>query len=158
MRLVVDASVAVKWFNAEEWTDRALALRDDLVGGSIELSAPDHLLYEVGNALWRNPQLSADDCALALEALLNLGVDLRPPSREAAAEAARLARTLGVTFYDSSYIALSELMGAPLVTADGRQGEAARSVTPVIWLWEYGGPPRGRTGGGGGSPPDGEGE
>jgi predicted nucleic acid-binding protein len=48
-RLVVDASVAAKWLVTEPLSDRALAL----LGGANELIAPDLLLPEVGNILWK---------------------------------------------------------------------------------------------------------
>jgi len=137
VRLVVDASVVVKWFNVEEWTERALALRDDLIEGVVELLAPDHLIYEVGNALWKNRQLSPEDCASGVLSLLEVGIKFEPPSRDMLREAAALARRLGITFYDSLYVALSEITDAPLVTADEKQGRAAESVTKVVWLWEY---------------------
>jgi len=48
---VLDASVLIKWFSNEEYTDRALKLRDDFLQGYTELVVPDLLLYEVSNAL-----------------------------------------------------------------------------------------------------------
>ncbi|MDD1745106.1 MAG: type II toxin-antitoxin system VapC family toxin [Candidatus Methanoperedens sp.] len=44
---VLDASVVIKWFSEEEYTDRALKLRDDFFKGDIELVVPDLILYEV---------------------------------------------------------------------------------------------------------------
>jgi predicted nucleic acid-binding protein len=54
--LVVDASVALKWFLADEPdADRALAImRDDAA-----LVAPDLLVAEVCNAAWRGSAASA---------------------------------------------------------------------------------------------------
>ena len=49
MSLIVDASVAVKWFVEEPDSDRARQLEfadEDLI-------APDLALAEVGNALWK---------------------------------------------------------------------------------------------------------
>ena len=62
MRLVTDASVAVKWLVAE--ADSATA--NGLLGAGHELHAPRLLASEVGNALWRKaragdltPQMAA---------------------------------------------------------------------------------------------------
>lgn len=54
MSLVVDASVALKWFLADETgADRALAIiRDEMA-----LAAPDLLVAEVCNAAWRLARL-----------------------------------------------------------------------------------------------------
>ena len=48
MRLVVDASVALKWFLDEP--DSGLAR--GLITGGDELVAPGFLLLEAGNSLW----------------------------------------------------------------------------------------------------------
>lgn len=53
MRIVVDASVAVKWLVAEEGSDVANRLLTD--GG--DLYAPRLMASEVANALWRKARL-----------------------------------------------------------------------------------------------------
>ena len=53
MRLVVDASVAVKWFVREEDSDAATFLRD----GRHEIFAPRLMATEIGNALRRKVTL-----------------------------------------------------------------------------------------------------
>ena len=53
MRLVVDASVAVKWLVEEEHSDAA----DRLLDGNHELFAPRLMASEVGNALWRKVRM-----------------------------------------------------------------------------------------------------
>ena len=53
MRLVVDASVAVKWLVEEEYSDVA----DMLLDGRHELIAPRLMASEVGNALWRKVRM-----------------------------------------------------------------------------------------------------
>lgn len=49
MTWVVDASIAVKWVIPEVLSDRA----DRLRAGHDEMLAPDLLLVEVTNALWK---------------------------------------------------------------------------------------------------------
>ena len=61
-KLVVDASVAIKWLVAEQLTDESLAI----LGSEAELIAPDLLPIEVGDALWkkvRAADLTADEAA-----------------------------------------------------------------------------------------------
>ena len=55
--IVVDASVAVRWFNPEEHSERALALRDDHIARRVVLAAPSLLVWEVGDALGYNQEL-----------------------------------------------------------------------------------------------------
>ena len=66
MKLVVDASVAVKWFVDEAGADRAAALQGESV------CAPDLIFAEVGNALWklqRKKVLSGADYSKAVDGL-----------------------------------------------------------------------------------------
>ena len=49
--IVVDASVAVKWFLDERGSAEAKGLRRQFQRGDTELAAPDLLIYEVANAV-----------------------------------------------------------------------------------------------------------
>ena len=53
MRLVVDASVAVKWLGAEEDSSAA----DRLLAGGDDLHARRLMVSEVANALWRKARI-----------------------------------------------------------------------------------------------------
>lgn len=116
-RLVVDASVVIKWHVAEVHTDAALRLlRDD----GPELHVPDLVFPEVGNILWkkaRRGELTEEDVRriARLVAAAPLTVHPSGPLFEAAIEIAlRTARTV----YDSQYVALALQLGCQLVTAD----------------------------------------
>lgn len=52
-RYVADASVILKWFSqtGESELGKAIRLRDDYKDGTIELYAPELLVYEVANVL-----------------------------------------------------------------------------------------------------------
>jgi predicted nucleic acid-binding protein len=58
VKLVIDASVAAKWFNLEELSDKAADIKEAYVKGDLELAAPTHIIYEVGNSIWKNKQLT----------------------------------------------------------------------------------------------------
>jgi predicted nucleic acid-binding protein len=118
MTLVVDASIAFKWFAQEDGTDRALALlaRDE------PIVAPDLIVAEVCNAAWkslRRAELSpaqfdaiVNDVAQPFSRLIPLERLLRP--------AAALTRRLDHPIYDCLYLALADTEGLPFVTADQR--------------------------------------
>lgn len=53
-RIVVDASVAVKWFAAERDVDKALKLKDSYQAEDLKV-APTLISYEVMNALRFHP-------------------------------------------------------------------------------------------------------
>jgi len=50
-KIVVDASVAIRWCNVEQHAQKALAIREDYAKQRIDLVASYLLPYEVGNAL-----------------------------------------------------------------------------------------------------------
>lgn len=117
-RVVVDASVAIKWFVPEI---RAEAARRLLREG-ITLLASDLIWAEVANALWRKwrkKELSAED----VEGILNdfRRYPLHICSGESLYDVAwPVAQGSGRTFYDSLYLALAMSNGCPMVTADLR--------------------------------------
>lgn len=116
--LVLDASVAVKWFNVEPLRDKALIIRKKYVDGEIDLIAPTLLYYEVANALRYNPRFGIEEVKSALKTLEDLGIkiyDFRGELRENSIE---LAYRYGITVYDAAYIALAILQNATLYTAD----------------------------------------
>jgi predicted nucleic acid-binding protein len=126
MRLVLDANVAAKWFSNEELTDKAVKVRDEFLDGKIDLCAPEHLLCEVGNSVWKNKSLDTDDSIKAVESLLVMTIDLVRLDSKAAGQAMNLARDLGITYYDAVYAHVSTMLGIPLLTADKVLFETAK--------------------------------
>lgn len=126
MRLVVDASVAVKWLVDED--DSLLARR--LLDGSHEISAPRLMATEVGNAL-RRKTLQGDVERKRTEELAE-AIPLMVASwildELLTSDALRLALTLNTTVPDCLYLALSRFIGATLVTADRRFVNAASNT------------------------------
>ncbi len=128
MRLVLDASVASKWFSNEELTDKAVKVRDAFLDGKIDLCAPEHLLYEVGNSVWKNKSLDTDDGIKAIASLLEMEIDLIRLDSKTAGQAMKVARELGLTYYDAVYVQVSVMLGIPLLTADRVLFETAKNT------------------------------
>ena len=118
MRLVVDASVAVKWLVEEEHSDAA----DRLLGGNHELFAPRLMASEVGNALWRKVRMGELERsrAGALAAAISEMAVRWTEDEEVGPDAVRLSLALNRPVYDCVYLALAHRLGATLVTADIR--------------------------------------
>jgi predicted nucleic acid-binding protein len=117
MSLVLDASVALKWFVREDGTASALTL-----AGREDLIAPDLLVAEVANGLWKMEQvgrLPAKAVDLAMTRLPRYFRQLAPVE-PLAARALEIARELGHPVYDCFYLALAEQAKTSLVTADSR--------------------------------------
>ena len=122
MRLVVDASVAVKWFVEEEYSAEAVRLLES----RHELHAPRLLASEVGNALWRKAR--AGELERSKAGTLSAAISDAPvrwaEDEEYSPEAVRLALALERPVYDCLYLALAHRVGATLVTADARFANA----------------------------------
>jgi predicted nucleic acid-binding protein len=121
-RVVVDASVAVKWFVPEELSTDARRL----LISEYELLAPDLLWVELGNALWKKHHRRELDQRTARRLLRDFS---RVPIEYHASErwtgvALELAIRHGVTVYDGLYLALAAGNGCRVVTADRRFHEA----------------------------------
>ena len=117
-RVIVDASVAVKWVIDEAGSDRAALLLDGRV-----LHAPRLLFIEAANALWaiaRRGAIPAEGTDEALSALLEAPLRHEAETPELVARAHRLACALDHPVYDCVYMALAIELGAPVVTADAR--------------------------------------
>jgi predicted nucleic acid-binding protein len=116
MRLVVDASVALKWVLSEAGTEAALALRTD------ELLAPILWLAEAANALWRGVRLGElmlDEARELLDALIKAPVASLPMEPHLQA-ALTLSVQLQHPLYDCIYLALALHQDTHVVTADRR--------------------------------------
>ena len=115
---VLDASVVIKWFSEEEYTDVALKLRDDFSKGNIELVVPDLIIYEVSNALRYNPDFDETDVADAVGTLFDIGISIIVPNRDVINSALNLAYEHKITVYDAYYVALAKEINFKLITAD----------------------------------------
>jgi predicted nucleic acid-binding protein len=118
MTWVVDASVAVKWVIPEVLSDEA----DRLRAGDDEMLAPDVLLVEVANALWKKTasrEISPVEADRAFALVNESGIDLRPTA-PLLPRAMQVARRLNHPVYDCVYLALAEREHATFITADHR--------------------------------------
>ena len=116
--LVVDASVAAKWFLPEPDAAAAVALLD----GRHHLAAPDLIRAEVGNTLWKlnaRGLLSADEAVEMVEHFMSMPVEVYD-SASLLAAALEIAIATRRTVYDSLYLALAVELDARVVTADVR--------------------------------------
>ena len=124
MRLVVDASVALKWLVREEHS--ALARR--LAQGGHELYAPNFLAAELTNGLRKKVKkykLDREVAAAAAAAIPDLGIRWEE-DRVVCADALELALELGWSVYDCFYFALAQRRKARFVTSDHKFANVLR--------------------------------
>ncbi len=127
-KYVLDSSVAVKWFVDEEDSDKARTLKDKFVEGTIDITAPHLLKYEVANALRWHAKAQVDRRTLraALSAIDGYQF-LIIPTTEAWAKAVDLSYTSEISPYDAIYLGVAHVLRCQLVSSDKRLMEALPS-------------------------------
>ena len=137
-RLVIDASVVVKWLLPEREdeadSDKALALLSAVREATVDLIQPPHWLAEVAAVLTRlAPQTVDHDVsnlyALELPVLDTPGLYL---------SACELSRSLGQHLFDTLYHAVAlETADASLITADERYYRSAAARGSIALLKDF---------------------
>jgi predicted nucleic acid-binding protein len=136
-KVVVDSSVAIKWFVVEPYSVEAHAILEDYQAATLTLLAPDLLYAEVGNIVWKKHRfqnLAAVDAEEVLAAfrLVTFQVTACAALLE---EAYRLAVTHQRTVYDAMYLALSLREHCHWGTADERIVNALGATFPqIVWV------------------------
>ena len=142
-RAVVDASIVVKWIVAEAHSE----LAQRLLTNDVDLYAPGHWLAEVSTTLWAKyairKSLTREEAAVRIEWVRDLIV-AETPLRDLTLHATEIAFDLHLTVYDTLYLALASKAAAPLVTADRKLYDKAKShhhfVDLVVWVEDLAAP------------------
>lgn len=135
--VVIDASVATKWFVEEEFTEQALKIVDDYERRLIDLRSTQLLPFEVLNALRYNPEAGETEIEKAAEALARFKIALYPLLGDFVAQCVRAALKYGLTIYDASYLSLGRLLNCDLYTADEKFIAKARGEKTVRHIRSY---------------------
>ena len=139
--IVLDASLAVKWLDEDDVSDKAHAVLQSWVAQDITRLAPHLMPFKVANALHRRVlrgELSVGDNTRMIARLLESRLELhQPPGLHV--RALQLASQLNQNAaYDAHYLALAESFDCELWTANERFYRAASpSNDNVRWLWEF---------------------
>ncbi len=140
MRLVLDASVAVKWFVPEILSREARAILPRLQSGDLQLSAPESIVAEFGHALRKHAvagRLEANQCQGFVRDFLGLSIE-RTAIAPLAEVAMGLATSHMATFYDALYLALAQREDLRVLTADERMVNAFGSLNRTLTLASLG--------------------
>ena len=116
MNLVIDASVACKWFFEENLSAEARALAES----DAVFFAPDMILAECANAAWRRVSSGTvpEEQAQAFLESLPQWFESLAPSVQLNETAFEMACVLGHPVYDCQYLALAEREEIRMITAD----------------------------------------
>jgi predicted nucleic acid-binding protein len=136
--IVVDASLAVKWFFDEVDSETAANVLEQWAG---RLAAPDVMAIEVASALVRQANSVKPETLETAAALDKWAIILSQPTikfhrttPESLREAAQLAMELGHPFKDCLYLALAIELDCDFVTCDARFAAKAAEMFPRTTL------------------------
>lgn len=116
---VLDASVLAALYVEDPATEKSEAALARLEGD--ELHAPDFVVLEVANVLWkrvRGEELHAEDAMAAIADLSAASIQFHGIGG-LVAQSLALALAHGFTAYDATYVALATRVGGVVVTNDG---------------------------------------
>jgi len=140
LKLVVDASVALKWYLGDRPEEpdiaQAAAVGETIERQNSDLLAPPHWIIEIISVLARK------EPAIVNVALAQL-TDMRPHIVDHAnvvRRAALLAQSLNAHLFDTLYHAVALEYGATLVTADDRYFAKAQGQGSVVMLKDFAAP------------------
>jgi predicted nucleic acid-binding protein len=118
--IVVDASVAFKWFDqSEESSDKALKILATHRASSF-IIVPDLLIYELTNGWSTKSALSVENVVINLQDLEEADLKYKPIDFKLAKKAAEFSKKYQVSSYDATYAVLAEEKGYDLITADDK--------------------------------------
>lgn len=133
--LVVDASVAVKWYVPEPGSAEAATI----LARTDHPLAPDLIVAELGNVLWkkvRRGELETSDAAEIMDAFVMACPLTLHTSLTYVRTALDLASAYAHPVYDALYLAVALAQDCALVTADTRlrRALAGTALEPTILL------------------------
>lgn len=132
---VLDASIAIKWFIPEVYSDAARRL----VASNHTFLVPDFFFPEVGNVLWKRVRRGEDTAENARQILADLNavpveVYLSQPLMPLALD---IALQTDRAVYDSLYLALAITQQCQMVTADEKFYNALKTssyASNLLWV------------------------
>lgn len=135
MKLVVDASVALKWFLTANQAnvDQARAVAAAIERSGTELFAPPHWTAEIAAVLARIEPSVLEDALLLVD-------DMRPiiiSSMQSLKRAADMSVALNHHLFDTFYHAVALEEGATLVTADAAYLAKAQGLGGITSLADF---------------------
>jgi len=137
-QIVVDSSVAVKWFNTkdEDNLDQADKILKELEEEKIEIFMPEISKYEITNALLYK-KLSLALIKTSLSAIYSMLVKFVPLDSNLATQTVEIAYKNKITFYDACFLSLAKKLKGELVTDNIKHQRKNIQDIKVIDLKDY---------------------
>ena len=107
------------------------------INNNIVIACPELAIYELANILYFKPNLDIKKTKTALEKFLDLGIEFIRLYKKLILIANEIRYDLGITFYDSSYIAVAKFFNLRFITADKKLFKACQKLYYVELLKNF---------------------
>jgi predicted nucleic acid-binding protein len=134
-RYILDASVVSKWYYQKDEEDfkNALIIYNKLQSENYTFFAPDLLIYELLNIYRNKSELDSPRINKIISELYDLIV-IVGINKNTFSKSFQISRKFDISLYDSVYIAITEDLGANLITADKRLYDSIKLSNSKITL------------------------
>ncbi|WP_414578154.1 type II toxin-antitoxin system VapC family toxin [Anabaena sp. CCY 9402-a] len=137
LRCVVDTSVCIKYFIADPLTTKVNQLFGHLANPQTEIFVPDLFYIESANVMWkyvRAKMYTEAEVKVDLATLKNFPLRV-VSTADLMADAVTIALNYNISAYDACYVALSQQVGAILLTLDAKLVRALNNSADNICLF-----------------------
>ena len=139
-QVVVDTSVALKWFVPEAHAMEARRVLQQYEAGQFTILVPDLMYAEFGNIVWKKhcfEGLALDDARIYFKRFIAWPFDVTPAA-DLVDDAFAIAVAHRRAVYDAIFLALSTRHRCRFVTADERLFNAVKAHFPdMIWIADW---------------------
>lgn len=140
--IVIDASVALKWYLKEEHRDIAQRMLDRLLNGSMTILQSPLLALEVINSLRSailSKRLSKEEVVAATDDFFALEMQrMEPFTNDEYRRMLALSLQCIISMYDASYLVSAQRMQCHVYTADRKlYNKTSSAVDYVRWIEDF---------------------
>lgn len=118
IKIVLDTSVAVKWFTKEVNSSVTKRYLEGLRQGKYQIVLPELAKYELGNAILKGKNFSFYKARKIFSTFYSLPLIFVKENENQSLLTYKTAQKLNITYYDASFLALAKLQKATLITAN----------------------------------------
>ncbi|HUD44397.1 MAG TPA: type II toxin-antitoxin system VapC family toxin [Patescibacteria group bacterium] len=131
--IIVDASIAVKWFIPEPDWEKAKEVLDKSQKDASTILVPSLFYYEIGN-VFLTKHVTQEDIKKFINELSNLPISIYELDALSVPVVYAIAKKCITSFYDAMYLFLMIQRQCPFVTADKKLYDKTKNDFPNIQL------------------------
>lgn len=132
-KIILDASVVIKWFTKEQDSDKAIVYLKSFYDNEITILVPSLLFYELGNILIKKKS-SKNETAEVKKKLQDLQLEIKDIGLDWFQKIYENSLDYSISFYDAAYVTLIQNKNFKFITADKKLYEKVKNKFRYIKL------------------------